>query len=191
MDKKKEIFKKIHLDYGIYNFPFELINPANHLDTLDEYFFPKSSNHLLPFCKHNSGSYICFWNKNQKPVGNRIEKIVWLDSEGQPTVFLAKNLDAFFYIIPFGIEFLYEIMWAWNSFYENPQKKKLPSCISKLVDKEREILGLGFPEWHQNYFSKNQNHFDYRKFYPIHQIESINNDNADFHEWVKKGYSNW
>lgn len=64
---------------------------------------------LTAFGRHASASVIAFYSKKDK--GNDIDKtpLAWLDSEGSPNIVISNNLKEFLSIIPYGMEYVYDV----------------------------------------------------------------------------------
>lgn len=170
--------------------PFEIINSNYYFENLDNYFFPNASERLLPFGKEKSGSLLCFYRKNENPVGNENELIVWLDSEAFPIVLISKNLKELFSILPFGLGFIYDLSVVVHKNLENLNSVINPSITKRELKIKEQLQETILEKNSYLFYVRNKFNVEIADS-PFEIIKEVNNNNLDFHKWVKKGLSSW
>ncbi len=80
--------------------------------------------------RHGAGSLIAFW-KEDKEADFMHSPIVWLSSEGFPNSVFANSFDEFLSILPYGTDFIYDVL---SNYYFHKQSPRLqPSPKQKFT----------------------------------------------------------
>lgn len=158
---------------------------------LDQFFFPGASEFLLPFGRHQSGSFLCYWLNPNIPKDTISYPVAWLDSEGSPIALLAKDWPQFISILPYGMLFLHDLLTAWVRHQGNPERFKHPIKIDQLLYQESALLIQNMDKAQTLYSDCQDQCGPLILEKPIDIIPTVNEMFPEFHKWVSKGLASW
>lgn len=124
------------------SFKFEYKNQS----LLNEYCSSSKMNSLIVIGFHTSHSVVAIW-KIEESKSEFENPIVWVDSEGSPLSVIASSFKDFLSILPYGVEYVYDIISSYESIRLNPSRK---DEFSKKYNLETNQLKL------EENFSKNE-----------------------------------
>lgn len=75
--------------------------------------------------RQKSGSLICFWQYEENQLLSE-QPVAWLDSEGNPNIVFAPNLQTFLSLLPYDTGAIYDMITDWERYFNSNRKKTTP-----------------------------------------------------------------
>jgi hypothetical protein len=93
---------------------------------LNTLLIPEAEPYFKLLGRQKNGSLICFW-KYEDGISLGQQPIVWLDSEGSIYSVVAAELPAFLSLLYYDTGAIYDIISAWERYWDAPDEEVSPS----------------------------------------------------------------